>query len=213
MRHAGGVANVAAGVGSIDHRGQSRSPIRSGKSSRWRLCVTVGAESKSRAAPATPELHRDFENLARSFVQPGQHRPRRPSPGPARRGSLPAHAIHDPLRVERPGRGLTAPRRATGPRRPSPVPARRGVSSGTSHRPMAGRARGPRADGSHPGDERDGLCNGSRRGAVVVVCRPRSPSDLASSTHGCRQTGMPGADGDGRVCSLGGAKLNGILTH
>ena len=41
--------------------------------------------------------------------------PQRPSPGPARRGA--SSGTSTPWPVERPGRVLTAPRRATGPRR------------------------------------------------------------------------------------------------
>jgi hypothetical protein len=52
---------------------------------------------------------------------------------------------------KRPGRVLTAPRRATGPRQLPPGPARRDVSSGTCHSASAGRAPGPRADPAPPG--------------------------------------------------------------
>jgi hypothetical protein len=104
-------------------------------------------------------------------------KPWRPDPGDFprfRHGTVSLPVPSDPWRVERPGRVLTAPRRATGPLGGFPV----------RHDAMCLRAHGIRS--------------------VRVAWRWLRPSRPGPrSAYGCALTGMLAADADGRGCSLG----------
>jgi hypothetical protein len=116
------------------------------------------------------------------------------------------------------GRGLGGMLTAH-PRRPDPdgipgVRQRRGVSSGTCHPTHGGRAPGPRADDSAPGDRTSAASPGpARRDVSSGTCDPRPmrverlwlrPTRPGPrSAQSCAPTGMLAVDADGRGCSLG----------
>ena len=92
--------------------------------------------------------------------------PRRHSPGPRTARCLFRYMPSDPWRVERPGRVLTAPRRATGPRRLPRVRQDAMCLGAHGIRPPADGSpatTGPRRSTSHGSDETECRATGRRR--------------------------------------------------